>query len=573
MKKLKLKTVLLLLFIFFLSSSGFVFGQSKKQRATNWFHKGIAEQGTAAKIDAYKRAIELDPTFTEAEYNLALVYRNNRDYPRAAQHFEKALQLNNNQGNANLQLQITFELAKTFSHIANYSRAETLLRDAKNQTNKSELLAGFSWELGQALYRQGKFQQAIQELKECERLSDRYSRDAGDLIAMIRNEAVVQQQYDKARESEADGDFEQAIELYDTIKISRPDYLDVVERATRLRSILREQDKEKTTDSLYALARTLEREKKYDEASNILKNILADDPEFTKAADMLASISRNKQNETKQKAKQDNSDNKEKERLYTRAMQAMESGDLQNAVPLLQQLAKKDKYYKDVQWQLATAQKKLREKKTDKIKDKQTTDLAATKAEDASSLKSESDKVDRTLDGIYLEALSLVDQGQYLLAINRFEQIRAINPNFRDVEIQLVHTRAMINSNVQVEQPVEQDSQVVQFSMMFLGAGLLIGLGVVFAMPCFRVQAFLLIGQEQRAIAIFEGMLQKGERNPQIYTRLAELYFRTKRFDANALKIFSVVYDLKLPCKYANEIAHLLDKEGDQDALQLGTVA
>jgi len=51
-----------------------VSAQSQNPQALTWFSLGLKEADAMKKVVAYKKAIELDPLFVEAIYNLGLAY-------------------------------------------------------------------------------------------------------------------------------------------------------------------------------------------------------------------------------------------------------------------------------------------------------------------------------------------------------------------------------------------------------------------------------------------------------------------------------------------------------------------
>ena len=67
------------------------------ESAGDFFARGIAlEEDPAAQveaIDAYKKAIELDPTHAAAHINLGTLYYNRRDYASAEKHYRQAIEV------------------------------------------------------------------------------------------------------------------------------------------------------------------------------------------------------------------------------------------------------------------------------------------------------------------------------------------------------------------------------------------------------------------------------------------------------------------------------------------------
>jgi tetratricopeptide (TPR) repeat protein len=76
------------------------FDRGLERQAESYFQKGLALEETGAPIEqaieAYKRAVELNPCAAGALVNLGTIFYRQRKYPEAEQHYEKAIEVDSN---------------------------------------------------------------------------------------------------------------------------------------------------------------------------------------------------------------------------------------------------------------------------------------------------------------------------------------------------------------------------------------------------------------------------------------------------------------------------------------------
>ncbi|NIQ00232.1 MAG: tetratricopeptide repeat protein [Nitrospinaceae bacterium] len=86
--------------------------------ALDWYLKGneLSRQGDYEKaVDAYHKAIGINPKATGPFYNLGLAYKSLREYQRAAAAFESALRLEPNNLNIHLRLGNVYNLMERWT--------------------------------------------------------------------------------------------------------------------------------------------------------------------------------------------------------------------------------------------------------------------------------------------------------------------------------------------------------------------------------------------------------------------------------------------------------------------------
>lgn len=86
----------------------------------------------------------------------------------------------------------------------------------------------------------------------------------------------------------------------------------------------------------------------------------------------------------------------------------------------------------------------------------------------------------------------------------------------------------------------------------------LLVVGIAYMVVPWRARLFVLLGQGERAIALYERMKQKNPGNRQVYRRLGALYLRYNRHDENALELFKTIKKLNLRVPYRAQLEVVL---------------
>ncbi|MGH7455768.1 MAG: tetratricopeptide repeat protein, partial [bacterium] len=145
--------------------------QSPNAQAMTWFRNGLTEQNPEKKIQAYQKAIELDPAFVEALYNLGLAHKQQQNYHRAAQYLLQAYRAKPDQTKTGSQVQILYELAIIYKKLGRAGDYEETVRAIKGLNADATIRASLALETGRFLYEQGRHDEALVELRAGQQLS------------------------------------------------------------------------------------------------------------------------------------------------------------------------------------------------------------------------------------------------------------------------------------------------------------------------------------------------------------------------------------------------------------------
>ena len=124
--------------------------QTDVQKAAHWFEQGIKEQTIEKKVFCYKKAVEHNPEFFEALYNLGSIYRKKQNFKQAATYFSKATAIENNLVKRDAKAKALFELGVCYRNLGQQREFEQTLVRAKNETGNKKILAVISLDLAKS---------------------------------------------------------------------------------------------------------------------------------------------------------------------------------------------------------------------------------------------------------------------------------------------------------------------------------------------------------------------------------------------------------------------------------------
>ncbi|MEW6009311.1 MAG: tetratricopeptide repeat protein [Candidatus Omnitrophota bacterium] len=162
---------------------------------------GIVYEKLDLPFDAeemYKLAIELDPHYLAAYTNLALFYEKRKDYQQAARLWSRRIELGEPTDPWTIKAKEHLEnLAKTDKNIYKiYEQTETLsiIDDVKGKKqdikDSNQLAAEVYFQRGKELYEQGQYIQALRQLHRASNLDPR-NKEIEDLLIQTQKRALL----------------------------------------------------------------------------------------------------------------------------------------------------------------------------------------------------------------------------------------------------------------------------------------------------------------------------------------------------------------------------------------------
>ncbi|MCL4707732.1 tetratricopeptide repeat protein [bacterium] len=585
---------------------------SKSQRAQQWLETGLNERNRQKKIAAFTHALEIDPDFVEAAYNLGLVYKQQQDYARAEQFIARAHANAATITNEELKLAILYELATTYKRRNKLAQYEQTLRAAKAQAREKEMGGTIAFELGRFLYQQERWQEALVELREGERLYPAQAQIFANLIRLSENAAALQRLYLAAERAEREGKLQEAKNLYAQIAKQAPQFKNVQEKLAALTAALQKKEAEAAWLALYQRAQAHATAGNWERAINSYEDLLKIAGDFRdararlrfalkqlerrqndsrKAADewaplydegvqaftrknwaaavrafeQIANSAPNYRDVRKRlararEAQRLESNEAEVERYYADGATAYAVGDLHRALVLLEHGYRLNPNYKNIATLLANTNNQLEQRRTTVIRE--TVPAAPTPQTDA----------------LYSAALAAIEQQDWRNAVAALEKLQQDLP--ADQEINQLLAEVRVNLSITEANSRRVSASTGSTSVMFIG-GAVTGLlllplfGVMMFSPMARARFYLLQGNYNAAARIYENRLASRPNRVQLYSMLASIYLLAGRKDETAIKIYKTVLQLNLATRNRDEIntivaqAYLSEGAKDTDAIKI----
>ncbi len=555
---------------------------SQKAEALQWFTAGVSEKDVARKIQAYERALALDPLFVQALYNLGMVYKSQQDYANAEQFLTKANNAKTEKTPKDLNIRILYELSTTYARTGKVQEAEAGLRKAKNAADEDRIASQISFELGRLLYQQQRYAEALTELRAgMNRVAENRGKFA-TLMLTIQNEQHMQTLYERAGQAKQAGQLAEARALFEEILQQNPDFKDAAaqleilnsqqkvdadkavfnslyeeakkhetagnfelaiatyeklllqagvykDARSRVQELRRQNDKLRTQKKLeeqYILGMSALKAKDWARALIIFENILETDREFRDA--------RRRRNEAQRGVDRESSETVVA-RFYAEGVSAMSRGDLHSALAAFEKVHKINQDYRDIASLLVEVEEQIQKQGNAPV---------------------ETPAVAPVPDSLYQTALAAIQRKDWGQAVTILEKLQLASPE----DANLVDLLAQARTNLQISavsmphKEAGSGKSIVMIGGVLAAVIMLPLIGFITFSPTLRARVSLLRGDYQNAAKIYERILQQKPGRLKLYPVLADIYLMTGRRDEQALKIFKTILQLNLITANRDEI-------------------
>ncbi len=549
---------------------------SQNSQAMRWFNLGLNEKDPQKKIAAYTKAVELDPKFVEAYYNLGLAYRQVQDYNRAETFLQRALEADPAKLKSETKLQVIYELATTYKRLGKLKDYESALLGVKGLAQEAATRNKINLELGRFYFEQGRYNESVSILRERGRLSSAEADEFNALQIQAENGVELQKNYAAALQAKNAGNLTGALALFEQVQGKKSDFQDVEKQLAEVRAALAASSQKQATASLF------ERAQQYERAGN-LEMALASYESVLKLDNSHLEARTKHENLKQQLEKRQLTEVLEKE--YSTGMSAFKARDWTRATLAFEKILALDPSYKDARSRLAEAQKALdRESKDTIVARYYAEGVAAMNRKDlggalvalekagkinpqyrntASLLKeieqslaskpnapAERPAAGVNVDSLYQVAQVAADQKDWVQALIVLEQIALLSPNYRDVTERLENARVQLEqakaAPVEVASPEQESTPLWQNTVALAALLLLPVFGFVMLSPTTRARYNLLRNNYAGAAEIYERILARHPERTKLYPALANLYFLLGRRDPQALKVYKTILQLNL---------------------------
>ncbi len=515
-----LTPVCLLLAIAFLGSDSSAYAQSDKGKVEKLFKQVKKEKDAGQKIALLQQIIEIQPDFTDALYELGVLYRKDAQYLRAAKILERALASVDEQTPQARRFEIHYELAQCYSRTGEINRYEQSLRKAELYTNNDAIRSKLIFDLASLYFKQSRYEEALAELNRGIELEEKNRSFYDNLIILTRKNIQLEQAYRVAVEAKKNGNYAHALEIFDSIHKITPGFRNVSAQITELNKLLAAQ-----SDSLAQVALTQPKQQAAEPSPDQAERLQQTEPRDS-TADTVATI----------------------------LAEQMRPSETQGDEPVPEE--------------------------TSRPAD---SSFALTADADLSDLPQEFEIDEETvrkwqnaalIDSLLLAARAALDSSDAEAATELLNELIALAPDSRDVW--LLQNR-LTRKFPQQATVLKTDSlrmratrYVTGFLMIFLPLA-----GFVALFPGPRAQYLIAMKKYEAAAGIYERMLEKQPERLELYPKLARLYLLTDKRHDFALNVFKTIVQLKLEIENRDKIttiltqAYLKEATPDSDAIQL----
>ncbi len=550
----------------------YVLAQTSSTPAANWFNRGLSERDPLKKIEAYSRALEYDPQFIEAFFNLGLIYMQQNDFSNSEQFFNKALTVRDGQINTKLKSQIFFYLAMINKQQDNFQAREANLLEAKKLVQEKSTQIIISSELGRLYFKQLRYQEALQELRRGRELDKSNQSFFDNLINIIEKEIELERLYKEAEQAMANENLLQANSLLLQIKAANPNFRDVQAKIAMTDSLLKARAEGEILSELYQQAARYAEEGALQNAITTYEILLQQSADFKDAKERLDDLKKRFQEEELARILADE---------YVIGVEALSKNNWTRAIIAFEKVLELDPAHTEARKKLAFANRGLQQEGTESVVNQFYNDAlsAIDRGESSSALAAlekvrhlkpnfkDTDSLIANLESalksnrtdassplgsyyntLYDDAVKSLGEKNWMQAVLKLEKLRVLKPDDSNVVNLLTQARANLKL---ASLTAGKNSQASRATMVYFGGALaaiviLPALGIFFFSATSRARFQFLRGNYLRAAQIYERLLTQHPDRVKLYVKLANIYLISGREDDRALKIFKAIISLNL---------------------------
>ncbi|MDZ7291529.1 MAG: tetratricopeptide repeat protein [candidate division KSB1 bacterium] len=579
-----------------------VAAQSQNQQALTWLRNGLTEKDLQKKIVAYRKALEFDSLLVEAMYNLGLAYKQQQNDRLAEQWFYKAYHTKSAKSSQEIKLHALLELARTYRRQGKLQACEEALSGAKGLSSDRSIQATILFELGRCIFDQGRYEEALVELRAGEDLSrDNNKGNFRSFIQLVESTIESQRLAETARQALSSGDLNQAQTLVEQLREKYPEHKDVTPLTEMLDSLRGVETNRRALAALY------EQAQKEAEAGNLEKAIGSYERLLQQAGDYKDAKTRLEA--TRQQLAQ-NQTRAKLEESYVTGTSAMKAGNWALAILSFEKILEMEANYRDVTQRLEEARRALESESTDAIVTRYYTEgVAAMSRNDLGSALAAFERVrklnpnyrnvadllrqvDQSLqekeksaataaatlaqtEALYREAMLAREKKDWMQAVVALEKLQMLPSNYPDVTTLLAEARTNL-SLADAGATAGRKGNAFLYASGLLIVVVVFPLAGIFALsPALRARMHVLRGNYLIAAQLYEKILQRHPERLKLYPLLANIYLLLGRYDEQALKIYKTIAQLNIATHKRDEINaivaqnYLTEGRTDSDAIEV----
>lgn len=573
MQKRRLIELGLTILVFSIYLEAPIQAQSTNDKAIRAFNLGVQEEDAEKRISFYKQALEYDPDFVEALYNLGMFYKQEGQHKIAESYLSRAAQVRRNGTSDELKTRILFHLAVVQKQLGDYVACEQTLIRAKGFARERSIQSQITFELGRVYSEMRRFPEALAILQEGKK---KFKNNGGffeNLIRIVETEQEVIRVEAELNKAIENGSFAQAQALVQRLKTIKPNHPGLDEKSALVDSLINSKAKEDFLQDMYQMAEQYVAQGNLEKAVSTYELLLQNDPNNTNAAQKLEQL-RTAYDEQQKSARLQSE--------YSAGAEAMQEKNWTRAIIAFEKVLEIDPNYKDAKGQLRQANRNVESESTETIirqyyidgvaamnrKDlnaalasfekvhslnpsyKDTQELIEQlKASQTASRSAPSAASDEYFKSIYDEAVTAMSEEDWMQAMLTLEKLRYLAPNDHNVLNLLIQAKEKLKTSKQSETLKTANTgygPVFYIGSAVVAVVVLPVFGFIVLSPTSRARLQYLRGNYMKAAQLYERILSKHPERLKIYTTLANIYLMLGRNDDRALRVFKMLIDLNL---------------------------
>ncbi len=531
--------------------------QSHNPEANKWFKSGLRQKNAELAIAAYQQAIALDPSFKEALYNLALLYRKRKDYAQARDLLERVRVLAADSAKEDLRFKIFYELAALNQRLNDLEAAEEALRQARDLAADAKLRTLVSLDLGRLLYQRGRYREALAELQEGRRNATANPAEFDKLIPAVEEAVQLFELYQEAAKERARGNFDSALALLRQIATQKPGFMNVGREIAELGASLEAAEREEVFHRLYLQAQSYEADDRLELAITTYESLLQSAPGYKDAETRLQRVRRRLADKQRllnvrpwlARLQADTGRTvleTRARRYYLDGRRALASGNYSRALVAFEKARELNPYDTEIDTLLAQVRNHLLPAATVLPFEMVDAPVAVETAGGDSAAPAAPDSavpIPETMAVTVVPAITRLPDDDTSL--------------YAQIEFTQAEEKAVVAAGL-------------NWGMVLLVAAIVTALVVLPFSGVFphsdqvRAQVFLFLRDFNRAASIYEKLLQQNPQATGLYPRLAEIYLRTGRSDGNALKVYESILQMSLATRNWDRISSIVAQSKQQ---------
>lgn len=548
------------------------------------YNQALRESDVEKKIKGYEAALELNPGFVEALYNLGLAYKKQQRLDQATSALEKAWKLREGTNNVT-RMRIAYELGAVYRTTGQLADGEVVLTEARSWRGEPQTEIKIAFMLGNILFKLGKHAEALKCLNDARAGYPEAGAQLSSLIKVIEKDAQIRELFAEGEQAMSKGQLAEAREVFQRLKGISPADAKVDEKLVAIDSLLKLQQTDSSVETALQEAAQFEKEGDDESAIAIYRDVLA--MHASEAIKQRMAAAQDRLAEKQKRASL--------ERAYTEGLNAVRENKWSTAITAFREVMKTDPGYRDTAARLQEARNRFDQEVAARY---YAEGLAALKKEDylpaliafenarsviadfrdvgeriaelERRLSSQDAPLDSVaaarrvvtnVDSLYQLALNSMDRADWLKAIIALEKIKLMNPKFDDVDelLTLAHKKLSVTELAESAPATGRPGRSAAIiGGLVLSLLLLPTVGVLVFSTTVRARILLLRGRYQAAALAYERLLERNPANLKLYPILASLYLLSGRNDAKAIKIFKTILRLNLAFPQKDQLAQLV---------------